>query len=146
MAEQVKLDGPLASDPWPLELACSLLSDPSPWGEKAWWPGLPRDKQPTRYDEFNRLALQVNAYARHPPRTAWHHPLADKNFEQIYTSYSTQDLLDTLFLATRRNRYVDGLIHVNEPKLRLILQEIVRRVQSADPPQFVVHIYQNGTL
>ena len=146
MAEQVKLDGPLASDPWPVELACSLLSDPSPWGEKAWWPGLPRDDQPTRYDDFNRLALQVNAYARHPARTAWHHPLQDKNFEQIYTSYSTQDLLDTLFLATRRNRYVDGLIHVNEPQLRLILQEIVRRVQSADPPQFVVDIYQDGAI
>lgn len=144
MAEQVTLDGQFASNPWPLEVARSLLSDPSPWG--TWWPGHPQEHQPNRHTDFNQLALQVTAYTRHPPGVAWHSPLHDERFEQTAANYSTQELLDGLFVAARGDRFNYGLICRLEPRLRLILQEIVQRIQSADPPHFEVAFPQNGRI
>lgn len=146
MAEHVKLDGIFATDPWPLELARSLLRDPLPWG--TWWPGHPEEHRPTRYADFNRLALQVTAYKRHRPGVSWgvswSNPVRDEDLDQALERYSTQDLLDALFFATRGDRFNYGLICRLEPRLRLILQEVVRRVQSEEPPQFEVESSQKG--
>lgn len=143
MGEHVKLDGHFASDSWPLELARSLLRDPLPWG--TWWPGHPEEHRPNRHADFNKLALQVTAYTRHPPGVAWHNPIRDESSDQTYASYSTQDLLDALFLAARGDRFNYGLICRLEPRLRLMLQEVVRRVQSEEPPQFEVESAQKGS-
>jgi hypothetical protein len=94
MGEHVQLDGHFATTPWPLDLAVSLLQDPAPWGY--WWPGHPDNQRPNRYADFNRLALQVTAYTRHPLGSAWRNPLHDTDLSRTYASYSTQDLLDTL--------------------------------------------------
>ena len=110
--------------------AVSLLQDPAPWG--SWWPGHPDNQRPN----FNRLALQVNGYHRHPFGQSWRSPVRDDDLSRTCASYSTQDPLDALFHAARADRFNYGLVCRLEPQLRLILQEVVRRVQSEDPPQF----------
>ncbi len=136
MAEYVQLDGLVATTPWPLELAVSLLEDPAAWG--LWWPGHPENHLPNRYADFTRLALQVTAYTRHPPASAWRNPLKDDDLSRTFASYSTQDLLDGLFFAARGDHFCYGFIRSQEPQLRLIVQEVVRRVLSEDPPHFEV--------
>ena len=106
MTEHVHLDGLLATTPWPMDLAVSLLQDPAPWG--TWWPGHPDHQRPNRHADFNRLALQVTAYHRHPPGSGWRNALRDDDLRQTGASYSTQELLDALFFAARGDRFNDG--------------------------------------
>jgi hypothetical protein len=141
MTEHVQLDGQFATAPWPVDVAVSLLHDPAAWGY--WWPGHPDNQRPNRHADFNQLALQVTAYHRHLPGSAWSNPLRDEDLRQTFASYSTQDLLDAVFLAARGDRFNYGLICRLEPQLRLILQEVVRRVQSEDPPHFEVTSARN---
>lgn len=136
MAEHVQLDGRCATTPWPVDLAVSLLQDSAPWG--AWWPGHLDDERPNRQADFNRLAMQVAAYTRHPLGSAWRNPLWDDELGRTRESYATQDLLDALFYAARADRFNYGLVCRFESRLRLIVQEVVRRVQSEAPPHFAV--------
>jgi hypothetical protein len=53
-----------------------------------------------------------------------------------YERYTTQVLLDTLFFACRAEHFNYRAIKSGEPKLRAILQEVVRRVRSDHPPTF----------
>jgi hypothetical protein len=55
-----------------------------------------------------------------------------------YEEYATQELLDVLFVACRTDRFRSGTLKAEEPRLRLLLQEVVRRVHSVSPPTFVV--------
>ena len=147
MTEHVQLDGRCATTPWPVDLAVSLLQDPAPWG--SWWPGHPDNQRPNRHADFMQLANQVLAYNRHPfgrafRRTAWRNPLHDDDLIRTRESYSTQDLVDALFLAATADRFNYGLICRLEPRLRLMVQEVVRRVQSEDPPQFELLVFPSG--
>ena len=83
-----------------------------------------------------RLAQQVMGYNWHPFGKSWRNPVRDDELSRTCARYSTQDLLGALFHAARADRFNYGLICRLEPRLRLILQEVVCRVQSTDPPQF----------
>ncbi|MGO8946921.1 MAG: hypothetical protein ACLQUY_04500 [Ktedonobacterales bacterium] len=78
------------------------------------------------------------------PGSAWRNALWDDDLCRTCASYSTQDPLDALFFAARGDRFNYGLTCRVEPQLRVMLQEVVRRVQSEDPPQFEVTSALNG--
>lgn len=109
--ETVVLDGATPGLPWPLELAESLLADASAWGPAVAASG-PDD---SRYADVWRLAACVNAYHRHPSGSAWDHPLRDDALVAHLHRYTTQQLLDALFLGVRGKHFSYGLIRRREP-------------------------------
>ncbi len=133
-------------DYWPVETAEKLLANPSPWGPPAYALGLgyiDDPHQPDQSSEFLTLAYCVNgAYERHGGDMGeawkWANPLIERFKEgSSCTAYSTQDLLDLVFLYARGEHFSDGLIRSVEPILREMVQEVVRRVRSPQPPVFL---------
>jgi hypothetical protein len=131
-AEIVLLDGPNATLPWPLALAEELLADAAPWGPPASGP------DDSRYADVWRVAAYVNAYHRHPPGSDWRHPLRDDTLMANLPRYTTQQLLDGFFMGVRGEHFSYGLTRSLEPRLRVVIGEVVRRVCAADPPVFVL--------
>jgi hypothetical protein len=134
----VILDGYAATEFWPLELAEAFLSAPTPG---------------RAMDIFSQLAYWVNAYNRQEPDPA--NPIGQpgafvvaSQIEQAssLTNFGTQALLDTLFYFGRRDywTYGDGSsIKEALPKIHDIVQEVVRRVRSDQPPTFILQGSQN---
>lgn len=122
----VILDGISLVAEWPLELAESLLADPTPWWGS--WPGDPTD-QPNRGPDYARLANCVYAYCRYPRRV---HLLRDLEVSNC----PTQQLLDALYLEFCCERFGYGSIRRYESRLRQAVQEVVRRAHSEHPPHF----------
>jgi hypothetical protein len=120
----VQLDGPeRRTNYWPLSLALWLLDTPEPWlNEK-------NETEKTHAMEFRLLATYVNGYARYEPGQLTR-PLEDAEFEQHCSRYTTQELLDSLFIALHTE-------YSSETRLREILQEVVRRYRSETPPTFI---------
>ena len=131
----VILDGIQRVSRWPLELAESLLKDPTPWGR--FWPGHP-ENDPNRQHDYWTLANCVNAYHRHPLGSQWKNPLHDPQLSEHCSTYSTQELLDAIFYIARADHFSYGAIRKHEAHLRQALQEVVRRVHSATPPIFLL--------
>ncbi len=129
----VVLDGPFAQLPWPVEEAETLLADTTPWG-------LGEDERgPNQTGRFCHLAQYVNGYLRGHDSLFWVLPILDEvDAVGSYAKYSTQDLLDILFVMCRAERFTYGVIKRDEPRLRRLLQEVVRRVRSDHPPTFVL--------
>ncbi|QBD76122.1 hypothetical protein EPA93_08915 [Ktedonosporobacter rubrisoli] len=129
---------------WPLELAEKLLDDPLPWGPPAYAFGhYVADQQgPEQCSDFLELVSYVDgAYERHgddsPEAWKWADIICrDLEKNGTLAQYTTQDLLDILFLHTRYERYCDGHIRSVETLLRKILQAVVQRVHSLHPPVF----------
>jgi hypothetical protein len=131
---------------WPLDLAEKLLASPLPWGPPAYALGIgyiDDPKQPDQSSDFLELARCVDrAYERHGRNMgeAWHwasqiiHSMKEGS---SCTEYTTKDLLDIIFLYHRGERFNDGLIRSEEPRLREIMQEVVRRIHSSTPPVFL---------
>jgi hypothetical protein len=132
--DTVVLDGATAKLPWPLELAEDLLADASPWGPAITGP------DDSRYADVWRLAAYVNAYHRHPPKSEWDHPLRDDALVAQLHRSTTQQLLDAFFLGVRGEHFNYGFTRRLEPQLRMILGEVVRRVRTADPPDFALPV------
>lgn len=131
-ADSVMLDGPSAEESWPLRAAEALLTDETPWGLG------PNERGPNQTVQFCRLAACVNAHKRGRTYT-WAYSLLDRvDAGAAYEEYSTQELLDVLFVACRTDRFRSGTLKAEEPRLRLLLREIVRRVRSDSPPTFLV--------
>lgn len=133
-------------DRWPVAIAEQLLANPTPWGPPAYALGIGYIDDPRLPDqsrEFMGLAHCVNgAYERHggDMGTAWNwaNPIMERvKAGSSCTAYSTQDLLDIVFLCARGERFSDGLIRSAEPVLREIVREVVRRVHSPHPPVFL---------
>jgi hypothetical protein len=122
----VILDGISLVSAWPVALAESLLADSTPWWGS--WPGDPTD-QPNQGSDYAQLANCVYAYCRYPKRV---HLLRDPDV----SIYSTQQLLDALYLELRFEHFGYGQIRRYEPRLRQAVQEVVQRVHSAHPPHF----------
>jgi hypothetical protein len=137
---------------WPLELAESLLADDASWGidDSDWLEALlpekstkkktaKRVRERDRFHDFYKLVTSVNGYNRH----ADDYPTWTSAFiqsvkaEESCERHTTQELLDAVFIICRNERFVDGLIVSNEPQLRFIIQEVVRRVRSNTPPTFI---------
>ena len=133
------------SQAWPVELAEKLLSNPQPWGPPtyAFGVGYTDDpQQPDQSDDFFKLAYCVKgAYKRRGDMgEAWHwvnSVIESKKEGHSYAEYTTQDLLDIVFLHVRGERFSDGLIRSTEPVLREIIGEVVKRVHSSTPPVFL---------
>lgn len=131
----VLLDGHSCVSAWPTSLAESLLADPTPWWGS--WPGDPADK-PNRGTDFALLVNCVYGYCRY----ARYQDL--KLFSAAFsegatrcTMSPTQQILDALYFAFCRERFGYGHIRAKEPLLRHALQEVVSRVHSDHPPQFL---------
>ena len=130
---------------WPVELAEKLLASPLSWGPPTYVFGHYVDdpNQPDQFDEFLKLARCVDgAYKRHGGDMGeawdWANPVIEHvRAGDSCAEYTTQDLLDILFLCLRGDRFSDGLIRSVEPLLRRMLQEVVRRVHSPTPPVFL---------
>jgi len=131
---------------WPLEIAERLLASPLPWGPPAYALGvgyIDDPKQPDQASDFIELAHLVDgAYERHGSAMGVAIQWAMATCEASraagsWRSVSTQDLLDMLFLIARGERFTDGLIRSQEAMLREVMQEVVRRVHSDDPPVFL---------
>lgn len=129
---------------WAIHLAEKLLANSQPWGPPAYVLGTYTDdpEQPDQSNEFLKLASFVDgAYERHGDiGDAWHWAspiLAHIKEIGSCTEYTTQDLLDIVFLCARGERFRDGLIRSTEPTLRVMLQEVVRRVHSSSAPVFL---------
>jgi len=91
---------------------------------------------------FMALASSVDgAYNRHSGKDdpwSWASTsMAKVKAGVSFTEYSTQDLLDIVFLLYRGERFNDGLIREEDPLLRTIVQEVVKRVHSKTPPTFI---------
>ena len=130
---------------WPVELAETLLTNPAPWGPPVYAPGLGYMKDdyesPDQFAAFSKLAKCVDgAYNCHGEGFGtWMNATVEKlKAGASYEEYSTQDLLDIVFLCCRGERFSDGLIRTAEPLLRTIVQGVVKRVRSDAPPTFIV--------
>ena len=131
---------------WPVDLAEKLLASPLPWGPPTYALGIgyiDNPEQPDQASDFFELARYVDgAYERHGEGIGevwdWATPII-KNVKEggSCEAYTTQDLLDIVFLHVRGERFSDGLIRSAEPMLREIVREVVRRVHSATPPVFL---------
>jgi hypothetical protein len=130
-ADIVLLDGPDAPSEWPLALAESLLQDPTPWGIPL------RRGAANRYQDAHRLATCVNMYHRLQAGTPWRNPIQDPALADHLARYTTQELLDGVFWGVRGERFSAGLTLEVEPRLRLAVAEVVRRIHSDTPPTFV---------
>ncbi|HZS79607.1 MAG TPA: hypothetical protein VFA41_23545 [Ktedonobacteraceae bacterium] len=128
---------------WPLQLAESLLANPVSWGPPTYVLGfgyIEEEKNaPDQFDNFYQLATCVNGYERHPDNYS---KFVDSISDEVKAGhslekFSTQDLLDAVFIVCRQERFCDGLIRSYEPALRAMVQEVVRRVHSDTPPIFL---------
>ena len=128
----VVLDGSTAKLHWPLDLAEDLLADASAWEPAVTGP------DDSRHADVWRLTACVNAHHRHPPGEDWKHPLRDDALGTSPHRYSTQQLLDAFFLSVRGEHFSYGFTRRLDPRLRVALGEVVRRVHAADPPIFVL--------
>lgn len=131
---------------WPVHLAEKLLASLLPWGPPTYVLGIgyiDNPKQPDQASDFFELARYVDgAYERHGKDIgkAWNWATSIINNVEEGRSceeYTTQDLLDIVFLHVRGERFSDGLIRSAEPMLREIVREVVGRVHSSTPPVFL---------
>lgn len=126
--DPVFLDGNSFVSQWPLELAESLISDLTPWWDS--WPKNAKDETDQKAN-YIRLAHCVYGYHRYPKPT---HLLKD---QQLFSTHSTQMLLDGMYFIFCFERFQGNAISAYEPFFRQALQEVVRRVYSAHPPHFL---------
>ncbi len=90
-----------------------------------------------RFRDFYKLATSVNGYNRQDAE--WTSTQLDAiKAQKSVNSYTTQELLDIVFIVCRGDRFSDGLIGNSEPQLRAMIQEVVNRVHSDVPPTFIV--------
>jgi hypothetical protein len=131
---------------WPVELAEQLLASSLPWGPPAYAPGIGYTDDPQQPDQsgtFLMLAHCIDgAYERHGGSMGeawdWAHPLIESlKAGGSCSEYSTQDLLDLVFLYARGERFSDGLIRSAESILREMVREVVQRIHSSNPPTFL---------
>lgn len=127
-------------------LAEKLLSSSLPWGPPAYALGIgyiDDPKQPDQADDFLKLAYCIDgAYERHSGGMGeawdWANPIINRVKEGgSCAEFTTQDLLDIVFLHARGERFSDGLIRAAEPILREMVREVVNRVRSSTPPVFL---------
>lgn len=131
---------------WPVELAEKLLASSLPWGPPTYVFGkyVNDPTQPDQERDFSALVLCVDdAYDRHGHDISkaweWAKPICrDLEANGTFAQYTTQDLLDILFLNVRYERFCDGHICSVEPLLRNIVRVVVQRVHSPHPPVFLV--------
>ena len=132
---------------WPIDRAEKLLASSLPWGPSTYALGIGSNndqKQPDQSSDFLKLAEYVDgAYERNGNNMSaawdWAKPIIQSvKSGGSRAKYPTQDLLDILFLHARGERFSDGLIRSAEPMLREMVKEIIRRVNSATPPVFLV--------
>ncbi len=132
---------------WPVALAESLLRDNATWGTytrdsfaASFLPNAERQALPEheRFEDFYKLAVSVNGYNRHDVEWASTQLDAINKAQKAVNSYTTQELLDLVFIVCRQERFSDGLISRSELQLRAMIQEVVRRVRSDAPPTFIV--------
>jgi hypothetical protein len=128
----VVLDGPFAQLPWPVEEAEALLADATPWGLGEY------ERGPTQDGRLCRLAQYVDGYQHGHEEYEWVSSVLDGMDAGSSARYHTQDLLDVLFFMCRAEHFNTGSIKDEEPRLRRVLQEVVRRVRSDHPPRFVL--------
>ena len=130
--EVVVLDGPSADQSrWPVEEAEAILADQTPLVRETAEGG---PVQP----RFFPLAAWVNPYRRTGAFDRAIAILHELGTGASCTLYSTQELLDVLFLGFRADHWQSGLDQGDEHRVRLALQEVVRRVRSAYPPTFIL--------
>ena len=130
---------------WPVDLAEKLLASALPWGPPAYALGIGYIDDPKQSDQssdFFALAMCVDgAYKRHGSMDEswnWANAIIDSVKEGgSWAEYTTQDLLDIVFLYARGERFSDGLIRSAESILREIMREVVRRVHSSPSPVFL---------
>jgi len=131
---------------WPVDLAEKLLASALPWGPPAYALGIGYIDDPQQTDQssdFFELAQCVDgAYVCHGGSMGeawnWANPIINSMKEGgSCAEYTTQDLLDIVFLYSRGERFSDGLIRSAEPILREILREVVRRVHPSPSPMFL---------
>jgi hypothetical protein len=132
--DRVVLDGLHTDEDWPVELAESLIADQTPWGLGIGESGHSQSMK------FYRLARCVNAHNRHHGGYEWAHLALEAIESHSSEAYSTQDLLDIVCLVCRADHFRNGTVRTEEPRLRLVLQEVVQRVHSDAPPIFVKRV------
>lgn len=126
--DPVLLDGNSFVSEWPLELAEALTSDLTLWWDS--WPKNAKDETDQKAN-YIRLANCVYGYYRYPkPVRLLKDPL-------LFSTHSTQMLLDGIYFIFRFERFQGDSISSYEPFFRQALQEVVRRVHSAHPPHFL---------
>lgn len=122
----IVLDGIYGGSEWPEETAAELLSDPSPWDPV----------NTTQWKRFHYVAQCINGYNRIPIRlmsTQMRFLMEASSLNQ----YSTQYLLDIFFYLLRSCHWSQSGAGLAEPKLREILDIIIRRIHSTNPPIFL---------
>lgn len=144
--DTVILDGLEPIQEWPITLAESLLSDDATWGTNtrdsyaaSFLPNTERQALPERerFEDFYKLATSVNGYNRHD--VEWASTQLDAiKAQKAVNGYTTQELLDIVFIVCRGDRFSEGLISRSELQLRAMIQDVVRRVRSDTPPTFIV--------
>lgn len=131
----VLLDGHSCVSVWPTALAESLLADPTPWYGS--WPGDPTDK-PNRGPDFSRLVNCVYGYCRYARMYDLKLFYAGSfDIAARCSTCPTQQILDALYFEFCRERFGYGHLRGQEKLLRRALQEVVSRVHSVHPPQFL---------
>ena len=144
--DTVILDGLERTEEWPVALAESLLRDNATWGTytrdsyaASFLPNVEREVLPEhkRFEDFYKLATSTNGYNRHD--VEWASTQLDAiKAQKAVEGYTTQELLDLVFIICRQDRFSDGLISRSELQLRAMIQEVVSRVHSDTPPTFIV--------
>ena len=145
-ADEVYLSTRRQVERWPIELAEKLIANPLPWGPPAYAFGKYADDPalPDQHHDFSALVSCVDdAYDRHGHDISkaweWANPICrDLETNGTFAQYTTQDLLDILFLNARYERFCDGHIRSVETLLRNIVRAVVQRVRSPHPPVFLV--------
>lgn len=125
--QEVLLDGNSFVSNWPLDQAEALLADQTPW-----WGTWPRDASDEADPKarYIWLANCVHGYCRYPKLT---HLLR----EPLIAASSTQQLLDGIYFLFRRERFQGEACAWAEPLFRQALHEVVQRIHSPHPPQFL---------
>lgn len=125
--DMVVLDGMYPDTSWPIEAAKRLVTDEKPWSSEV--------GENDQSELFAYVASFVAGRNRYKDRVSTIIRLLLSDFP--LDSLSTQQLLDMLNLIWRAQHHVGGSLDKIESRLRQLLNIVILRIESTNPPLFI---------